>query len=343
MGGDAAAFVRVMVFANKAMCSRANLEAEAASWLRAAGPTLPPGNADAASAWGGALPGGAEAVMTPLERAQFEEKKLKMKKAMGVKDANDAVPGEAPDAAQRRADMIKALERDDWSAVVDGQTRETVAAGGVEPKPLGMSARAARDAADAAAADPSAAPKAPYVVSPFSRAAVHRAVGGETGADGAPLAPKVHRELTVASVDEALNEVRPYLIADGGNVEVASVIGGVVALRLQGACGTCSSSAATMKMGIERSLKTAFGDAIKEVIQVGGAPGAAPTDAAVVTAHLEVLAPAIKAYGGVVVVKRVTAGVAVIGFRGPAPLGQGIAAAVRDKFIDIRDVVFEEP
>lgn len=36
----------------------------------------------------------------------------------------------------------------------------------------------------------------------------------------------------------------------------------------QGACGTCASSQATMKMGIERALKSKFGDAIKDIIQV---------------------------------------------------------------------------
>ena len=61
--------------------------------------------------------------------------------------------------------------------------------------------------------------------------------------------------LTPYLVDKALDEVRPYLIADGGNVEVAAVQDGVVMLRLQGACGTCPSSTATMKMGIERSLR----------------------------------------------------------------------------------------
>lgn len=60
--------------------------------------------------------------------------------------------------------------------------------------------------------------------------------------------------LTVQFVDRALDEVRPYLIADGGNVEVVDVEDGIVKLRLQGACGTCASSTATMKMGIERSL-----------------------------------------------------------------------------------------
>jgi hypothetical protein len=37
---------------------------------------------------------------------------------------------------------------------------------------------------------------------------------------------------------------------------------------LQGACGTCASSAATMKMGIERSLKATFGPQLLEVLQV---------------------------------------------------------------------------
>ena len=64
--------------------------------------------------------------------------------------------------------------------------------------------------------------------------------------------------LTPYLVDKALDEVRPYLIADGGNVEVVAVQDGVVMLRLQGACGTCPSSTATMKMGIERSLRVSL-------------------------------------------------------------------------------------
>ncbi len=60
------------------------------------------------------------------------------------------------------------------------------------------------------------------------------------------------------NIDQALSggcQVRPYLIADGGDVSVAAVEGGTVMLRLEGACGTCPSSTATMKMGIERALK----------------------------------------------------------------------------------------
>ncbi len=44
--------------------------------------------------------------------------------------------------------------------------------------------------------------------------------------------------MNMETVDRALDEVRPYLMADGGNVEVAGVDSGIITLRLQGACGT---------------------------------------------------------------------------------------------------------
>jgi Fe-S cluster biogenesis protein NfuA len=61
--------------------------------------------------------------------------------------------------------------------------------------------------------------------------------------------------LTLENVETVLDEMRPYLIADGGNVEVAEIEGPIVRLRLQGACGSCPSSTMTLKMGIERRLK----------------------------------------------------------------------------------------
>lgn len=74
--------------------------------------------------------------------------------------------------------------------------------------------------------------------------------------------------MTVASVDKALDEVRPYLLADGGDVSVVGVEDGVVAVALQGACSSCASSSATLKMGIERQLRAVFGDQLIEVVQV---------------------------------------------------------------------------
>ena len=57
-------------------------------------------------------------------------------------------------------------------------------------------------------------------------------------------------------VQEVLNMLRPYLQADGGDVELLDVTPeGVVQVRLQGACGSCPSSTYTLKMGLEEQLK----------------------------------------------------------------------------------------
>ncbi|CAI5490691.1 unnamed protein product [Closterium sp. Naga37s-1] len=71
-------------------------------------------------------------------------------------------------------------------------------------------------------------------------------------------------ELTEENVEKVLDEVRPYLMADGGNVELYDIDGLVVKLRLQGACGSCPSSTMTMKMGIERRLM----EKIPEIVSV---------------------------------------------------------------------------
>lgn len=60
--------------------------------------------------------------------------------------------------------------------------------------------------------------------------------------------------LTEENVEMVLDEVRPYLMSDGGNVELDEIDGLVVKLKFQGACGSCPSSVMTMKMGIERRL-----------------------------------------------------------------------------------------
>ncbi len=56
-------------------------------------------------------------------------------------------------------------------------------------------------------------------------------------------------------VAQALETVRPYLIADGGDVELVSVSEeGIVEVRLTGACVGCPMSQMTLRAGIERSL-----------------------------------------------------------------------------------------
>lgn len=70
--------------------------------------------------------------------------------------------------------------------------------------------------------------------------------------------------LTRDNVEQVLDEMRPYLMADGGNVELVDIDGSIVKLRLQGACGSCPSSTMTLKMGIERRLR----EMIPEVAEV---------------------------------------------------------------------------
>lgn len=70
--------------------------------------------------------------------------------------------------------------------------------------------------------------------------------------------------LTPDNVETVLDELRPYLMADGGNVELAEIEGPIVKLKLQGACGSCPSSAMTLKMGIERRLR----EKIPEIVEV---------------------------------------------------------------------------
>ncbi|KAL6954306.1 NifU-like protein 1, chloroplastic [Sarracenia purpurea var. burkii] len=145
-------------------------------------------------------------------------------------------------------------------------------------------------------------------------------------------------ELTPQNVDMVLEDVRPYLIADGGNVDVVSVEDGVISLKLQGACGSCPSSTTTMKMGIERVLKEKFGGAVKDIRQVDD-DLISETTVEVVNGHLDILRPAIKNYGGSVDVLSVEGGDCLVKYVGPESIGSGIKAAIKEKFPDITNVV----
>ncbi|MCP4106491.1 MAG: NifU family protein [Desulfobacteraceae bacterium] len=69
-------------------------------------------------------------------------------------------------------------------------------------------------------------------------------------------------------VQEVLNKIRPSLQADGGDVELVDVEeGGIVKVRLQGACAGCPMSQMTLKNGIEKTLKKE----IPEVVSVESA------------------------------------------------------------------------
>lgn len=56
-------------------------------------------------------------------------------------------------------------------------------------------------------------------------------------------------------VEEVLEQIRPHLQADGGDVELVDINDGVVTVKLTGACHGCPMSQMTLKNGVERILK----------------------------------------------------------------------------------------
>jgi Fe-S cluster biogenesis protein NfuA len=56
-------------------------------------------------------------------------------------------------------------------------------------------------------------------------------------------------------VEKALDDIRPALQADGGDIEFVDMVDGVVQVRLQGACAGCPMSQMTLTNGVERHLK----------------------------------------------------------------------------------------
>ncbi|HBR17791.1 MAG: hypothetical protein A3G39_10610 [Deltaproteobacteria bacterium RIFCSPLOWO2_12_FULL_43_16] len=70
-------------------------------------------------------------------------------------------------------------------------------------------------------------------------------------------------------VEKALDQIRPALQADGGDIKLVDVdeTKGVVKVQLQGACAGCPSSQITLAMGVERAIKEEVPE-VKEVLSV---------------------------------------------------------------------------
>jgi Fe-S cluster biogenesis protein NfuA len=69
-------------------------------------------------------------------------------------------------------------------------------------------------------------------------------------------------------VEKIINELKPMLQADGGDIELVEVTDdGVVKVRLTGACGSCPMSTYTLKLGVEKRIKESIPE-IKSVEQV---------------------------------------------------------------------------
>jgi hypothetical protein len=112
---------------------------------------------------------------------------------------------------------MQAVEGDDWSSVIDGQTKQTL-----DPRVSNGGALKEEDVVERNLVTETGASE--QIVSPF-------ASGSQAGQG---LYSAETYDFTMENVDKVLDEVRPYLVADGGNVEVVGVKDGVVSLRLQG-------------------------------------------------------------------------------------------------------------
>ena len=72
---------------------------------------------------------------------------------------------------------------------------------------------------------------------------------------------------TYTNVEKALEEIRPFLISDGGNIKLSSIEDKVVKVQLEGACNGCSVNQMTLKNGVEATIKK-YAPQIEKVINV---------------------------------------------------------------------------
>lgn len=64
------------------------------------------------------------------------------------------------------------------------------------------------------------------------------------------------KQLLISKINEALEQIRPFLIDDGGDIEFIELTDDfVVKVKLLGACKSCSMSTMTLKGGVEESIK----------------------------------------------------------------------------------------
>ena len=77
----------------------------------------------------------------------------------------------------------------------------------------------------------------------------------------------VEDDAKVSQIKEVLEEIRPMVAQDGGNIEFAGYQNGVVSLFMQGSCAGCPSATLTLKSGIERRLREVLPE-IQDVVAI---------------------------------------------------------------------------
>ena len=71
----------------------------------------------------------------------------------------------------------------------------------------------------------------------------------------------------INKIEKGLNEIRPFLQSDGGNIELVDFDNGIVKVRLLGNCVDCSVNQMTLKNGVEMTIKK-HAPSIKKVVSV---------------------------------------------------------------------------
>jgi len=71
----------------------------------------------------------------------------------------------------------------------------------------------------------------------------------------------------IEKIEAVLDEIRPTLQADGGDVEFIDYTDGIVHVRMKGACGNCPMSMMTLKQGTEARMKAKIPE-VKSVEQI---------------------------------------------------------------------------
>ncbi len=66
--------------------------------------------------------------------------------------------------------------------------------------------------------------------------------------------------VTRERIESVLARIRPYLRADGGDIELVEVVGNSAVVRLSGLCAQCPSAHMTLHLGVEAALREAMPD-----------------------------------------------------------------------------------
>ncbi len=77
----------------------------------------------------------------------------------------------------------------------------------------------------------------------------------------------MNKNLLNKKVESALEEIRPFLLSDGGNISLLSINDNIVKVQLMGNCVSCTVNQMTLKNGVEMTIKK-HAPQIKEVISV---------------------------------------------------------------------------